>query len=139
MTNGVKTNRTALEVRGKYKFDENILYDSQQGTMVVTDNQEHVHELALSRKLSTHSDGRLFHHCVGEIADAAGVKYDSMVIILRRLFDEGVKYSNKLLNLPTKHLYAFVINNKALLKADFKESSHSGIQGVISTTQKNTA
>lgn len=122
-----------------HKFDENILYDSQQGTMVVTDNQEHVHELALSRKLSTHSDGRLFHHCVGEIADAAGVKYDSMVIILRRLFDEGVKYSNKLLNLPTKHLYAFIINNKALLKADFKESSHSDIQGVISTTQKNTA
>lgn len=139
LTNGVKTNRTALEVRGEYKFDENILYDSQQGTMVVTDNQEHVHELALSRKLSTHSDGRLFHHCVGEIADAAGVKYDSMVIILRRLFDEGVKYSNKLLNLQTKHLYAFVINNKALLKADFKESSHSDIQGVISTTQKNTA
>ena len=138
LTTGVKANRTAFEVRGKYKFDENILYDSQQGTMIVTDNQEHVHELALSRKLSTHSDGRLFHHCVGEIADAAGVKYDSMVIILRRLFDEGVKYSNKLLSLPTKHLYAFVINNKALLKADFKESSHSGIQGVISTSQKNT-
>lgn len=138
LTTGVKANRTAFEVRGKYKFDENILYDSQQGTMIVTDNQEHVHELALSRKLSTHSDGRLFHHCVGEIADAAGVKYDSMVIILRRLFDEGVKYSNKLLSLTTKHLYAFVINNKALLKADFKESSHSGIQGVISTSQKNT-
>ena len=29
--------------------------------------------------------------------------------------------------------------SKALLKADFKESSHSDIQGVISTTQKNTA
>lgn len=139
LTTGVKSNRTALEVRGQYKFDENILYDSQQGTMTVTNNQEHVHELALSRKLSTHSDGRLFHHCVGEIADAAGVKYDSMIIILRRLFDEGVKYSNKLLSLPTKHLYSFVINNMSVLKADLKESSSSGIQAVISTTQKNTA
>lgn len=139
LTAGVKSNRTALEARGQYKFDENILYDSQQGIMTVMTNQEHIHELALSRKLNTHSDGRLFHHCVGEIADAAGVKYDSMRIILRRLFDEGVKYSNKLLSLPTKQLYSFVINNMSLLKEDFKESSFSGIQAVISTSQKNTA
>ena len=139
LTTGAKTNRAALEVKGNYKFDENILYDAQQGTMTVMDNQEHIHELALSRKLSTHSDGRLFHHCVGEIADAAGVKYDSMVIILRRLFDEGVKYSNKLLSLPTKHLYAFVINNRHLLKTDFKESSASVLRASISITQKNTA
>lgn len=139
LTTGAKTNRAALEVKGNYKFDENILYDAQQGTMTVMDNQEHIHELALSRKLSTHSDGRLFHHCVGEIADAAGVKYDSMVIILRRLFDEGVKYSNKLLSLPTKHLYAFVINNRHLLKTDLKESSASVLRASISITQKNTA
>ncbi len=135
----VKNNRTVLEAKGKYRFDENILYDAQQGYMTVTDNQDDVYGLNLSRKLSTHSDGRLFHHSVGEIADAAGVKYDSMIIILRRLFDESVKYSNKLLGLTTKHLYAFVINNKALLKADFKESSSTEMQSVISTTQKNTA
>lgn len=139
LTTGVKNNRSAMEAKGHYRFDENILYDAQQGVMTVTDNQEDVYGLNLSRKLSTHSDGRLFHHCVGEIADASGVKYDSMIIILRRLFDEGVKNSNKLLCLPTKHLYAFVINNKVLLKEDFKESSSSGIQGVISITQKNTA
>ncbi len=139
LTTSIKNNRSAMEAKGNYRFDENILYDAQQGIMTVTDNQDDVYGLNLSRKLSTHSDGRLFHHCVGEIADAAGVKYDSMVIILRRLFDEGVKYSNKLLSLPTKHLYAFVINNKGLLKSDFKESASSGIQGVISTTQKNTA
>lgn len=139
LTSNFSANRSALEVKGSYRFEENILYNAQQGIMIVTDNHNNVHDLTLSRKLSTHSDGRLFHHCVGEIADAAGVKYDSMVIILRRLFDEGVKYSNKLLNLPTKHLYAFVINNKALLVSDFKESSSSSIQSVISTTQKNTA
>lgn len=139
LTESKKSNRTAFELKGNYRFDENILYDSQQGTMRVMKNQDHVHELTLNRKLSTHSDGRLFHHCVGEIADAAGVKYDSMVIILRRLFDEEVKYFNKLLSLPTKHLYAFIINNLSLLKNDFKESSASEIQPVISTTQKNTA
>lgn len=135
---GIKTNRSAMEVKGNYKFDENILYDSQQGVMVVTDNQEDVHKLVLSRKLNTHADGRLFHQCVGELADSAGVKYDNMLIILRRLFDASVKYSNKLVALSTKHLYAFVINNKALLKTDFKESSSSNIQKVISTTQRNT-
>lgn len=139
LTSSFTTNRSALEAKGKYRFDENILYDAQQGVMTVTDNQDRIHELNLSRKLSTHSDGRLFHRCVAEIADSAEVKYESMVIILRRLFDEGAKYYNKLLSLPTKHLYAFVINNKDLLKADFKESSSSGIQGAISTTQKNTA
>lgn len=139
LTNGLKTNQAILEAKGGYRFDENILYDAQQGTMTVMDNQDDIYNLTLSRKLSTHSDGRLFFHCVGEIADAAGVKYDSMVIILRRLFDESVKYSNKLLSLPTKHLYAFVINNRHLLKADFKESSFTEIQGAISTTQKNTA
>ena len=139
LTTGVKSNRSAMEAKGNYRFDENILYDSQQGVMTVTDKRDDVYGLNLSRKLSTHSDGRLFHRCVSDIADAAGVKYDSMVIILRRLFDEGSKYSNKLLSLPTKHLYAFVINNKALLKEDFKSSSSSGIQSVVSTTQKNTA
>lgn len=134
-----KSNRTALEVRGQYRFDENIIYGSQQGTMTVTDSQVHVHDLALTRKLSVRSDGRLFHRCVAEIADAAGVKYDSMIIILRRLFDESVNDADKLLRLPTKHLYPFVINNMPLLKADFMQSSSSGIQAVISTAQKNTA
>ncbi len=137
LTSGVKNNRSAMEAKGDYKFDENILYDAQQGVMTVTDKRDEVYGLNLNRKLNTTSDGRLFHHCVGEIADAAGVKYDSMVIILRRLFEDGVKYSNKLLTLTTKHLYAFVINNKALLKQDFKDSSHSGAL-VISITQKNT-
>lgn len=138
LTASTKNNRSAMEAKGKYKFDESILYSSQQGFMTVTDNQDNVYDLTLSRKLNTHSDGRLFHRCVGEIADAAGIKYDSMVIILRRLFDEGVKYSNKLLSLPTKCFYAFIINNKEILKADFKESSSLSIQRVFSVTQKNT-
>ncbi len=138
LSSSCKNNQSAMEAKGNYKFDENILYNAQQGFMTVTDNQDDVYNLTINRKLNTSSDGRLFHHCVGEIADSAGVKYDSMVIILRRLFDESVKYYNKLLSLTTKHLYAFVINNKSLLKEDFKESSHSGIQ-VISITQKNTA
>ncbi|MBP5467605.1 MAG: hypothetical protein J6Y43_08620 [Clostridia bacterium] len=44
-----------------------------------------------------------------------------------------------MLYLTNKHLYAFVINNKVLLKADFKESSSTEMQSVISITQKNTA
>lgn len=139
LTSGVVQNKSAMEAKGGYRFEEEILYSAQQGKIVVTDNQDDVYGLNLSRKLNTHEDGRLFHHCVGDIADSAGVKYDSMIIIIRRLFDETVKYSNKLLALTTKHIYAFVINNVKLLKEDFKQASTSYIQGAVSISQKNTA
>ncbi len=132
-------NQSALEAKGGYKFSKDILYSAQQGVMTVTDNTENVHELNLSRELNTHSDGRLFHQCVADIADAAGVKYDSMIIILRRLFDSTQKYTGKLLTLSTRDVYPFVINNRTLLKNDFRESSYSSVQTTISTTQKNTA
>ncbi|MBQ0099077.1 MAG: DEAD/DEAH box helicase family protein, partial [Firmicutes bacterium] len=139
LTQNTTTNKTAFETYGEqYDFREDILYSAIQGKMIVTDNQDDIQKVGLSRQLNTHDDGRVFHHCVGAIADSAGLKYDSMIIIIRRLFDETVPYSNKLLKLSTRNIYSFVINNFDKLKADFKEASTKGSQQVISTTQKNT-
>ncbi len=138
LTANTARNRILLETKGKYRFDETIVHETQQGSISLTDDPE-LYDLRVNRSLSTHTDGRLFHHSVGEIADAAGMKYDSMVIILRRLFDGGVVYGKKLLELSTKHLYAFVINNRDLLKADFKSSAAAELQGSISSPRKDTA
>ncbi len=138
LSNNLTKNKTILETQG-YDFREDILYSALQGKIIITDDLDNVNKgLELTRPLNTHDDGRLFHHCVGTIGDACGLKYDSMIIIIRRLLDVNSKYKRKLLDISTKNLYSFVINNLDLLKSDFKDASFMGISQQISSTQKNT-
>lgn len=58
------------------------------------------------------------------ISAACGMKSDAGIKILRRLFKKKEGFLNKLLSLPTKEFYAFVINNEDLLKNDFREAAN---------------
>ena len=75
--------------------------------------------------LNTHTHGRQFHHEVGILSTELSLKYEKMITVIRRIFYKNKKSQSKkyvLLNLGTRELYAFVINNAAKLKEDFHEA-----------------
>ncbi|WP_168118511.1 DEAD/DEAH box helicase family protein [Paenibacillus sp. HB172176] len=69
--------------------------------------------------INTTIHGREYHHIVGEISLRVGLKYEHLNAIFRRLFvrNTGKKPSiNQILLLENREFYAFVLNNRELLK-----------------------
>jgi len=69
--------------------------------------------------INTTIHGREYHHIVGEIALRVGLKYEHLNAIFRRLFVKSVGKKanvNQILLLENREFYAFVLNNRELLK-----------------------
>lgn len=116
-------NKTMLEAN-KYSFDEDIVDYTKSGS-VATLNKEDISDLndiAIHEALNTTKHGREYHHCTAEIGMKANLDYSSMNTIIRRLFLDNVKCEHKIIALPTRALYSFVINNKRKLIDDVQEA-----------------
>lgn len=107
-----------------YTFDKDIIFNTYQGN-VSTLVAEHIKELnrvGLRATLNTHEHGRMLHKATGLIGMSAGLPYDKINTILRRLFLKGVNSPNKILSLDVKEYYAFIINNQDRLKDDLLQA-----------------
>lgn len=116
-------NKTALGAN-KYSFDEDIVDYTKSGS-VATLNKEDIsglNDIAIHEALSTNKHGREYHHCAAEIGRKANLDYNSTNTILRRLFLDNVKYEHKIVALPIRALYSFVINNKHKLIDDVRDA-----------------
>ena len=116
-------NKALLEAN-KYSFDEDIVDYTKSGS-VATLNKEDISDLndiAIHEVLNTTKHGRAYHHCTAEIGMKANLDYSSMNTIIRRLFLDNVKCEHKIIALPTRALYSFVINNKRKLIDDVQEA-----------------
>lgn len=114
-----------------YIFSDKIVVSAKMGRTELLDaskmNQMYDSEFAIP--LNTHTHGRQFHHEVGILSSQVSLKYEKMITVIRRIFyknkaanAQGGNTKYALLNLGTRELYAFVINNAALLKDDFHEA-----------------
>lgn len=114
-------NKTRLETKG-YVFSEDIIKSTYSGEMhTLTKNEiDKLSEVNIREKLNTHKHGREYHNRIGDIGLKIGLEYSQMNTIVRRLFDKNVKYSNKILALDTRDVYAFVLNNTHKLKEDIQ-------------------
>ena len=136
---GFKYEDEFVDVRGKYKLNQTLDYDSlsysasldypivdyTKSGSVATLNKEEISDLndiAIHEELSTTKHGREYHHCAAEIGMKANLEYSSMNAILRRLFLDNVKCEHKIIALPTRALYSFVINNKHKLIDDVRDA-----------------
>lgn len=119
-------NKKRLELEG-YIFADSIRTYTISGQVVTLDEvleaqNQGFHVITIDAPLDTHKHGREYHHAVAEIGRKVSLDYEQTNKILRRLFLGTVKFSQKILNLSTRELYAFVLNNVNRLKEDVYKS-----------------
>jgi type III restriction enzyme len=113
-----------LEEKG-YLFENHVIRSLHRGTVTVLDLKmmNNLDKISIFEPLNTHTHGRDFHNILSEIGSKIGLPYDVIRVIVRRLFETKVKpLSKKILNLETRELYSFVINNKNILINDFSDA-----------------
>lgn len=124
LTGDKKQNRVRLESKG-YIFSDSIVRYTLSGNVVALSElseKDKLNAIAVKEPINTHTHGREYHNRVGKIGLEIGMPYAYMNTILGKLFGEKYSYSEKVLALTTRELYAFVINNTDLLRRIFRDA-----------------
>lgn len=117
-----KQNKILLEEAG-YIFGNSLLGTTIQGVFVHTEaiGGSNVNTIQTRSRVNTHKHGIYLLHSTDEIKKVIGLTTAETKVILERFFRKNKNQKNKLINLDTTEFYAFVINNEAKLKEDFRE------------------
>lgn len=124
LTGDKKQNRVRLESKG-YIFSDRIVRHTLSGKVVALSElseKDKLNAIAVKEPINTHIHGREYHKRVGKIGLEIGMPYAYMNTILGKLFGEKYFYSEKVLALMTRELYAFVINNADMLRRIFRDA-----------------
>ena len=88
-------------------------------------------------EVDTHVHGIELQHINNEIKKYVGLSYNKTNQVLKTLFLRNLGNARyKLLNLPLKEYYAFIINNSEQLKRDFVEFSGKRLEQSLFTDKK---
>lgn len=117
-----KQNKILLQEAG-YVFGDSLIGTTIQGVFVHTEavGEDNVTTIQTRSKVSTHKHGIYLLHSTDEIKKVVGLTTAETKVILERFFRKNKSPKNKLINLDTIEFYAFIINNEAKLKEDFRE------------------
>lgn len=118
LTNNKDKNKIMMEANG-FVFDENIVRHTLSGQTSKLDdlkNSSNFSEIALTEPINTNIHGREYHNKVGRIGLEIGLEYAYMNTIIGKIFGVKYNYHEKIIALPPRNLYAFVINNFDLLR-----------------------
>ena len=141
LTGNKKENKIRLETAG-FVFSDSINTYTQSGsvaTIADLGDRAKFNTITVKETVNTHKLGRDRHHCIGVIGLEIGMEYKYMQTIIGKLFGDKYDYSNKLLSLSTRELYAFIINNVDLLRHSVREAMAVQLaQGVISPDMVST-
>ena len=124
LTGDKKQNRARLESKD-YIFEKDIVRYTLSGKVVALaelSENDKLNAIAVKEPINTHTHGREYHKRVGKIGLEIGMQYAYMNTIIGKLFGEKYSYSEKVLSLPTRELYAFVINNTDLLRHTVRDA-----------------
>lgn len=124
LTGDKKQNRVRLESKG-YIFSDSIVHYTLSGNVVALSElseKDKLNAIAVKEPINTHMHGREYHNRVGKIGLEIGMPYTYMNTIIGKLFGEKYFYSEKVLALATRELYAFVINNIDVLRRIFRDA-----------------
>ena len=127
-TSGNKTeNKTRLQAHG-FIFSEDIIRHTVSGETATLDfDSSDMNTIAVTEKMNTHTHGRDYHHKISKIGLEIGMEYSYTNTVIRKLFDANFNYSRKILSLPPREVYSFVLNNEALLKHTIREAMAADI------------
>lgn len=115
-------NKTRLQSKG-FVFNEEIVNQTYSGETSTLDfKSTDMNTIAVTEKLNTHKHGRDYHNRIGRIGMEIGMEYSYMNTIIRKLFDANFTYKRKILALPPREVYSFVLNNDSRLKHAVREA-----------------
>lgn len=107
----IEENHKKLETVG-YIFNKDIIrYTISGETNTLDFSASDMNAIKVTEALNTHKHGRDFHKQVALIGLEAGLEYNYTNTIIRQLFCINPKCKNKILNLETREIYSFVLNN----------------------------
>lgn len=124
LTGDKKQNKVHLESQG-FVFSDGIVRYTLSGNVVVLDQlseKDRLNAIKIKEPINTHTHGREYHNRVGRIGLEIGMEYAYMNTIIGKLFGDKYGYSEKILSLTTRELYAFVINNMDVLRHICREA-----------------
>lgn len=124
LTGNKKENKTRLETAG-FVFSDSINTYTQSGSVATLSDlgeSDNLNTITVKETVNTHKLGRDRHHSIGVIGREIGMEYKYMQTIIGKLFGDKFEYSNKLLALSTRELYAFIINNADMLRRSVREA-----------------
>ena len=113
LTGNKTQNKTKLESKG-FEFDEDIVRYTLSGNIVKLSElseKDKFNAILIREPINTHIHGRDYHNRISRIGLEIGLEYSYMNTIIGKLFSEKFDFKDKLLNLTTRQLYSFVINN----------------------------
>lgn len=107
----IEENHKKLKTAG-YVFNKDIIrYTISGETNTLNFSAADMNAIKVAETLDTHKHGRDFHKQVALIGLEAGLEYSYTNTIIRQLFCINPKCKNKILNLETREIYSFVLNN----------------------------
>ena len=123
ITKDTSKNKTLLDAHG-YSFSGDIIDYTKSGSVstLSKENIADLNDISIHESLNTHKHGKEYHHCVAEIGYKVNLDYNNINTIMRKLFLDGLRCETKILNVGTRELYAFIINNKHLLVEDVRNA-----------------
>lgn len=119
-----KENKVLLESKG-FEFSENIIRYTLSGSVAVfseLSEKDRLNAIKINEPINTHIHGREHHNRISRIGLEIGMPYNYMNAIIGKLFGEKFSYREKILSLPPRKLYAFVINNFDCLRRICREA-----------------
>lgn len=131
LENNCKT-KASFETSG-FIFSDDIVRKTVSGSAATFNemNSINLNKIEFREKLNTHTHGKEFHNRLGRLGQELGVDYGNAVIVINKLFSSKTKYSEKILRLEPKQLYAFVINNFELLKHYMREAMAANLEQLL--------
>lgn len=119
-----RQNKIRLESAG-FVFSDGIVRHTVSGNVVELDQiseKDRLNLVEMREPLDTHRHGREYHNRVGRIGQELGMEYANANTMIIKLFGDKRPYHDQLLSMPTRELYAFVINNTDTLRHVFREA-----------------
>ncbi|MBE5741214.1 MAG: restriction endonuclease subunit R [Clostridiales bacterium] len=114
----------------QFIFNDNVLATALTGSSLVEDlsNDNNLDKINFQLNYDLSKLGREYLNCVTKIGKEIRFDYVTTNKILTFLFSNKVPYAKKLLDLTTRQLYTFVINNFELLKHCFRDAMYKDIK-----------
>ena len=124
LTGDKKQNRVRMESKD-YIFSDDIVRYTLSGNVVELaelSETDKLNAIAVKEPIKTHEHGREYHRRLSKMGGEIGMRYAYMNTIVGKLFGEKYFYSEKVLALAPRELYAFVINNTDRLRRIFRDA-----------------
>lgn len=124
-----ETNKEHLKTKN-YVFKREISQKVVEDVINLTSdlNTEKLSTFEVNHIVNTKTHGFPLMTATNQIKSVIGMNYEQTKIILERLFRNNNRHTKKIVALGTDDYYAFIINNKDLLKEDLKEALSSFAQ-----------